>query len=182
MSHRRLIALCSPVMGSGKSTIAQHLVDHHGFVRLSFATPLKQMAMGLLHGMDMNEDEAFERVYGSRKDEMIPDLGVTSRWLQQRLGTEFGRKMIRESIWYDLTLAAAVKYDKVVIDDLRFPDEYLAVEGAGGSCYRVVRPDAPMVGGVHASEGQLDGIVMPEIFNGGSLDELFTAAERTLFA
>ena len=29
--------------GSGKSTVAQYLVEQHGFTRLSFAAPLKKM-------------------------------------------------------------------------------------------------------------------------------------------
>lgn len=43
-----LIGLCSPAMGSGKSTVADYLVRHHGFSRVALATPLKMMTTALL--------------------------------------------------------------------------------------------------------------------------------------
>lgn len=131
----RLIAFCSPAMGSGKSTAAQHLVEQHRFVRLAFATPLKAMASALLLNAGLPDEEVYDRVQGSRKEEIIPVLGISSRRLQQLLGTEFGRKMIHEDIWVNLTLANARSYlDRgisVVIDDMRFPNEYHAVIAAG---------------------------------------------------
>ena len=41
-----IIAFCSPVMYSGKSTAAQRLVERHGFRLLKFAAPLKDMTAG----------------------------------------------------------------------------------------------------------------------------------------
>ena len=44
----QIIALTGP-KGAGKSTVAQHLVDAHGYHRMRFADPVKRMlrAMGL---------------------------------------------------------------------------------------------------------------------------------------
>lgn len=180
----RLVALCSPAMGSGKSTVAQHLVGRHGFKRIAFAGPLKHMAEAMLLSTAMSYQEAWERVYGSRKEEIVPALGITSRRLQQILGTEFGRDLIHPDIWVNITMSAAASYmadgHSVVVDDMRFPNEYRAVEAAGGECYRVIRPGATLTTDPHPSEGQLDGIHMPEIWNTGTVDDLLAAVDQRL--
>lgn len=171
----RLIALTSTAMGSGKSTVARYL-ERHGFVRIPFAGPLKAMATGLLEGVGIDKQETWERVYGDRKEEIIPHVGITSRKLQQLIGTEFARHLIRDSFWVDLAMSAARDMldagVSVVIDDMRFLNEYAAVRAAGGACYRVVRPGAQVTGGSHASEGALDHIDMPDIRNSGTVDDL----------
>lgn len=179
----RLIALCSPAMGSGKSTIATHLCDQHGFRQIAFATPLKCMASALLESVGLDHDEIEARIYGDRKEEVIPVLAITSRQLQQQLGTEFGRKMIRELLWVDITMAAVARAmsagHSVVIDDMRFPNEYDAVIAAGGDAYRVVRPSA-VVTRVHPSEGALDLVAMPEIWNKGTVVQMLASVDDLL--
>lgn len=184
MTAPRLIALCSPAMGSGKSTVAEHLASRHNFVRIAFATPLKKMTEALFAAAGMHPTEIQRRVHGDMKETPLPGMGTTSRRIQQTLGTEWGRDLIKPTLWTDITLAAArIHLDtgrSVVIDDMRFPNEFEAVQEAGGTSYRIVRPDA-VVTAAHASEGQLDLIAMPEIWNGGSRDELFAAVDRTVF-
>lgn len=179
----RLIGLCSPAMGSGKTETARYMVKHLGFIRLAFATPLKNMTVALLSATGMDRWEVEKRVYGNRKEEVIPALGVSSRRIQQLIGTEFGRNLIKDSIWVDITLAAAAGQMKngnsVVIDDMRFPNEYDAIHAAGGDTWRIVRPDAKVTVS-HASEGQLDGHHMPEIFNGGTVADLHAEVDRLL--
>jgi len=171
----RLIALCSPAMGSGKSTIADYLVEQHGFCRIAFAAPLKGMATALLDSLKMPSDEVRDRVYGHRKEEIIPVLDITSRQLQQRLGTEFGRDAIRDSVWVDIAMGAADVLrgygHNVVIDDMRFPNEHAAVQAAGGDSIRVTRPGAAVTS-VHPSEGQLNDTPMLDICNDGTITDL----------
>lgn len=179
----RLIAFCSPAPGSGKSTAADHLVNSYGFERLSFATPLKKMADAFLFAMGMSNYEITQRLYGSRKEEVIPSLGVSARHVMRTIGDEWGRQCIKESVWVDVTIARAKEIMKhgrsVVIDDMRFPNEYGAVTLAHGDCFRVVRPGATVTSS-HASEGQLDLVAMPEIWNQGSLADLYAAVDRAL--
>lgn len=184
MTTVRLIALCSPAMGSGKSTVAGHLVARHGFTKVAFATPLKQMTSALLGCTGMAPARVIEHVYGDAKEAVIPAIGVSSRRIQQLLGTEFGRRCIDENLWVGIAIAQAkalmAQGRSVVIDDMRFPIEFDAVQEAGGDCYRVVRPGA-VVTIQHASEGQLDGIHMREIWNTGDLDQLYADADRCVF-
>lgn len=179
----RLIALCSPAMGSGKSTVADYLVSQHGFEKLSFATPLKATAAEFLRQFGMSRLEITQRLYGGSKEEVIPGLGVSARHICQTIGTEWGRKCISPTVWIDVTLQRAKSLLNnglsVVIDDLRFPNEYGAVTLAHGDCYRVVRPDAKVTI-AHASEGQTDLIHMNEIRNDGDLNALHAEVDRVL--
>jgi len=179
----RLIALTSPAMGSGKSTVADYLVARHNFRHVAFATPLKRMATAMIEAAGRSSHDAYARVYGRRKEEIVPVIGVSARRLMQLLGDEFGRQLIKPSIWIDITMNTVRTYMEAgyscVIDDMRYPNEYDAVMHAGGDPLRIVRPDA-VVTSAHASEGQLDGIHMRELFNGGTIKELHEATDRLL--
>jgi len=179
----RLIGLCSPAMFSGKTTAANYLCMQHGFTKLSFATTLKKMTETFLHQLGMSALEIADRTRGTRKEQVIPEIGVSARRIMQSLGTEWGRQCIKDSLWVDITLHQAVRLmalgHSVVVDDLRFPNEHDAIHAAGGDTWRIVRPDA-RVTVAHASEGQLDLIHMPEIFNGGSVVDLHAAVDRAL--
>lgn len=170
-----LIGLCSPAMGSGKSTVADYLVRHHGFSRVALATPFKMITTALLSAAGLRGDEIHRRVHGDMKEAVIDSLGVSSRQIQQRLGTEFGRKAIHEDFWVRIAMSAARSElaggRSVVIDDVRFPNEHAAIINAGGTVYRIIRPGAAVTS-QHESEGQLDRIRMPEIVNDGTVEEL----------
>lgn len=178
MTKPILLALCSPAMGSGKSTVAAHLARKHGFTVIKFAGPLKAMTRAFLReiGLSMGDIEAFTE--GERKEDVIPGVpgAVTGRRFQQLLGTEFGRDCIHPNLWVEIAmhrsreLLAAGK--SVVIDDLRFTNEMAGVVMAGGTCLRVVRPGSVLTTGVHPSEGALDHTPMGEILNDGSLAHL----------
>lgn len=105
-------------------------------------------------------------------DRHVPsDEPLTSRRWQQLFGTEFGREMIHPDIWVKIAMAKAATLDRVVIDDMRFPNEFEAVRAAGGRCFRVHRPGTEVTS-QHASEGQLNGTQMPTIYNTSTLEYL----------
>jgi hypothetical protein len=181
----RLIALCSPAMASGKSTVANHLVERHRFAKISFAAPIKTMVTALLEQIGIGPSLARRMVDGDLKESSIYQLGVTPRHMLQTIGTEWGRNCIRADLWVHIAMLRAQRFMdsgiSVVIDDMRFPNEYEAVQAAGGDCYRVARPSATVTI-AHASEGQLDAIVMPEIWNTSTIDDLHAAVDRTIFS
>lgn len=165
-------------MGSGKSTLAQFLIDDHGFEKLSFAGPLKAMTMAFFRECGFGEYEAKRLTYGTiaDKEERIEEIGTTSRWIQQSLGTEWGRNLIRPDIWVQLTrLKAKALLDagkSVVIDDMRFVNELEMVQEEGWHPVRINRPGAVVTTVGHASEGALDGYQMISLQNDGDLDHL----------
>ena len=171
----RLIALCSPAMGSGKSVIAHHLVAVHGFVLLKFAGPLKAMTRALFAELGDDATTIEDRVEGGLKEIYVHALRHTPRYVMQRLGTEFGRDCLHPDVWADIVKERAQKYlaagQSVVIDDMRYLNEAEAVRSVGGYCIRVVRLGAHITSS-HSSEGGLDKVGMLSIDNSGTIDQL----------
>lgn len=173
-----LIALCSPAMGSGKTEVANHLEREHGFLKVRFAAPLKAMTHSFLRSLGYGYDACQRMVDGDLKQVEIAELpGISPRRVMQTLGTEWGRKCIHEDLWTYITRQTVERHlaagFSVVIDDMRFPNEYaMATQALGGHALRIVRPGRSDTTG-HASEGQLNGFVMDEIVNDGSLEDLW---------
>jgi len=102
------VAICGP-MASGKTTLADYLVEHHGFVKLSFAAGVK--AMG-------------EKIVDALIEEGLvsPEAaGKKHRGVLQAIGAE-GRRL-RPTIWIEDALTQAENHEKVVIDDMRYINE-----------------------------------------------------------
>jgi hypothetical protein len=133
----KIIAL-GAYKGTGKSTLAQTLVLLHKFVRYSFADPLYDMVLAGfgIDGRSMTTEQ---------KEEMIPWLGVSFRYLMQTLGTEWGRNTINQEVWLRIMarklIAAQRAGQSVVIDDARFPNEVKLVQDMGGLVVHMSRAD-----------------------------------------
>jgi len=170
-----LLALTGP-KNSGKTTAAKCLAQHHGFAHLRFAGAIKGMVLNLLLRIGYDRQEAIEFVDGDRKEEVIPELGVTGRHLMQTLGSEWGRDHVRPDLWAVVTLEEAqrVMEDEgrsVVIDDCRFPNEAEATWERGGVVVRIVRPSAGSADS-HRSEQRHTGIDADyTIRNEGSIED-----------
>lgn len=159
----RLIALTGFV-GSGKSTVAKHLVANHGYRVEKFAGPIKDM----LRGFGLTD----RHLEGDLKE--VPcDLlgGKTPRYAMQTLGTEWGRDLISPGLWADAWSSRA-STGLVVCDDCRLLNEAEAVRALGGIVIRVVREGLTGAGG-HSSEA-LQGLVEPDVSwrNYGSVADL----------
>lgn len=146
--------------GAGKTTAAKHLVQHHGFVRVRFAGPLKAM----MRALGCTEEE----VDGAGK-ELPCDLlgGRTPRQAMQWLGTEWGRDMIAPDLWTRAWEYAAAGKPRVVVDDVRFPNEVEALRRLGGVVIQLLAPGdlepASQAAGHVSERGGLD--VDADLFN-----------------
>jgi hypothetical protein len=101
--------------GSGKDTIADLLVYHHGFVKVALADPLKRICRNVYGFTD-------DQLWGPSSTRNAPDMRyprpdppthwapcpeyLTPRYALQRLGTEWGRACY-ENTWIDLALRTA---------------------------------------------------------------------------
>jgi hypothetical protein len=137
--------------GTGKDTAADHLCNVHGFERYGFADPLRNMVESFLNDAGIDYAYLFER---GLKEEPVPQLGISTRQMMQRLGTEWGRGL-RDDLWLrmaDLALGLphAPVHSRIVITDVRFPNEAAWLAGYGGRLVRIVR-DVP---GVNAHESE----------------------------
>lgn len=155
--------------GCGKSTIAHYLCEHHGFVRVRFADPLKGAAkeMGLTH----------EQVDGTLKETPCSLLrDKTPRWFMQWFGTDVIRDQIDKDFWvnaWKLRVQAAPVGTPIVADDVRFPNEVETIFKLGGYLVRVSRPDNTLNVGKHESEAHIDSFICDaHIINDGSIRDL----------
>ena len=135
-----IIALYGPQQ-VGKSTAALSLVDHHGFVSVAFADPLYRMIAALLN-------ISMEEVRRLPKNEPMEALGgQTLRYTLQTLGTEWGREKISQNLWVDTArrsiLSCVAAGHPVVVDDLRFDNEYDVLSEVGCLFVRLRRDGVP---------------------------------------
>ena len=157
---------------SGKDTIANHLVDEHGFVRTAFADPLKA-ASAVLFGWPV--DLAFSDEIKGYKS---PLWDITGRTAFQRLGdamkigfgTDFWIKR------WACEYARLKDKHSVVVSDVRSDAEADMIRGLGGVILHLERRGAGLSGleGMHSSEA---GITFNRstdlrIENNGTLSEL----------
>ena len=134
--------------GSGKTTAAKHLVEKHGFVRIRFAGPLKDM----MRALGLGERE----VDGDLKEQPCKLLsGRTPRYAMQTLGTEWGRDLMHPDFWRNIAVeqicAVLDQGGRVAIDDVRFPNEVETIKGLGGDIIEIFRPSV-VPNTNHASE------------------------------
>lgn len=157
---------------AGKDSVASVLCGSYRFTRLSFAESLKAAACEIF-GWDRRH------VDGELKEVVDGYWGFSPRWALQRLGTEAVRNVIGTETWVkSAMLRIARRGPRVVITDVRFPNEADAILGLGGEVWRVDRPGLPPA--EHVSEtGLLDyGRWSAVLVNNGGLGELESAVDE----
>lgn len=171
----RVVALAG-LAGSGKSTAADYLVDQYGYFRLKFAGPLKAMCRAI--GMT---DEMLE---GNQKELPVDWLcGRSPRYVMQRLGGDWGRDLIGPDLWTGLFQRQANDIlqagGRVVVDDCRYDNEALLVQGMGGIVIRLVGRGG--IAGAHSSE-QITEEVDAVVHNDGSILDLTNRLRETILS
>jgi len=132
--------------GSGKTTVSDTLCKRYRFVKLSFAEELKTIAKRL-------QLDIFDRP----KAEYRPKL--------QQFGMA-ARRIFSEDVWMNLVLQhiKLMGYQRVIIDDVRFLNEFLGLQRAGFKLVRINRSKTLRekfgynVKDEHPSECQLDNV------------------------
>jgi hypothetical protein len=183
MAKARIIALYSPAPQAGKSTVASALEQDLGFARAAFAEPIKAIIAAILREAGYSEKEIYDRLYGGWKELPIDEFsGMSARQVFRTIGTECFRDMINPMLWVRLMelkihRARAAHMD-LVIDDLRFPEEYEMLVANRATLVKIVSPFMQEPSS-HRSDGALDGHGFhfdSIIENDGTLDQLRSAA------
>lgn len=157
--------------------MAELLVHHSGYTRLRFAEPLKRMLQVV--GLSLAETD------GDLKEKPCALLlGRTPRHAMQTLGTEWGRQCIGQELWTSLWLGLAkqelAQGRSIVVDDLRFLNEAVAVRALGGRIWRIVRPGTEARFS-HVSETELSRIAFDLRFlNDGKVSDLHKLISKVI--
>jgi hypothetical protein len=133
-------------IGSGKGTVGD-ILEHKGFVKDSFAKPLKDAA-AVIFGWPRDLLEGDTEV--SRRWREEPDAYWTTNFKKefsprlalQLLGTEAGRNVFHKDIWV-ISLLNRAKGKDVVVTDVRFKNEIDYIQNNGGIVVRVKRGEEP---------------------------------------
>lgn len=125
---------------SGKTTAALYLEKKYGIRRKHIAEPLRAMLAVLLKANGMSSEMITRYLEGDLKEQLIPELGVTSRYAQITLGTEWGRELIGEDLWANTWERGIEDGDSVMNDSVRFPNEADAIHRRGGVVIMIKRP------------------------------------------
>lgn len=185
---------------SGKDTAATYLAER-GWIRAGFADALRAFALAInpvipvpfraritLARKHPGGSAARLRTL-ARRYVRLADLIDTFGWdvakvvvpeirpFMQRVGTEGGRKVLGGDIWVR-ALIDHLPDAPVVITDVRFANEADAIEAAGGTVIRIVRPGTGPVND-HPSETELDRRQFAAVIaNDGTIPALHAAVAR----
>jgi hypothetical protein len=125
---------------SGKTTAALYLEQKYGIKRKHIAEPLRAMLAVLLKYNGMSAADITRYLEGDLKEQVIPCLGVTSRYAQITIGTEWGRNLINPNLWANTWGYGVEDGESVMNDSVRFPNEEAPVHAAGGLTIMIKRP------------------------------------------
>ncbi len=145
----------SGLIGAGKDTAANHLIQQRSFVRVSFSAALKD-AVSAVFGMDRAMLEGDTPEARAAREAIDPwwsrELGyeASGRNILQRIGTEVMRDGFHPNIW---VLAVKRRLDSMyktanngaVMSDARFFNELDMVYQMGGTTIRVIRDEPEWV-------------------------------------
>jgi len=144
-----IIGICG-LIGAGKDTAADYLVNFHEFRRESFAGTLKD-AVASVFGWDREMLEGRTKTAREWREQIDPWWSerlnmpnLTPRLVLQLWGTEVCRKAFHDDIWIaSVENKLRQTKDNIVISDCRFPNEIASIRNAGGRVIRIARGADP---------------------------------------
>jgi hypothetical protein len=154
---------------SGKDATANLLCLNYDYKRIAFADPMRHALQIINPRLDSV----------TRVSDLVDDYGwdvakknPEVRRLLQVIGTDFGRKMLGDDVWVKMAVRDLRQGDRVVISDVRFPNEADAIKKLGGTVWRINRKSNSAVNS-HPSEHAMDNYMFSQvIYNDGTLDDL----------
>tara|TARA_B100000900_G_scaffold239366_1_gene203428 strand:- start:540 stop:1175 length:636 start_codon:yes stop_codon:yes gene_type:complete len=145
-----IIGICG-LIGSGKGTVADVLVEEHKFEKISFADKLKD-AVGVLFDWprDMLEGETSDSRYWREQEDKFwteeTGRSITPRLVLQEFGTDCMRNGFYDGVWVSFVKKKIIDNpDKnFVIPDVRFENEVEVIKSMGGKVWCVKRGPDPV--------------------------------------
>jgi len=136
--------------GSGKDTVANFLCTRYNFVKLSFASVLKDIVAivfdwprPMLEG-DTRESREWREQEDSWWASKLCTPGLTPRRVLQMIGTDVMRTHFHKDIWiFALEKRLRTVSANVVVTDARFPNEVAMLRDCGGIIVKIQRGPVP---------------------------------------
>jgi hypothetical protein len=152
---------------SGKDTVAGILVKDYGYTRIAFADKIKELLYEINPYFGYHLKDAVDMGGGWDKVKQYPEV----RKLLQDVGVA-ARTVFGEDFWVQRTLWPVLEKDKIIVTDVRFPNEMKAIWAQDGTIWRVEREGIGPVND-HVSEHATKDIDPDSyIFNNGTLKDL----------
>ncbi len=190
-----IVSICG-FQGSGKDTIANYLISEYGFVKISFAGAIKDIA-SIMFGWDRQRLEGLTKEDREWRETVDPwwekqlNLPISPRYIMQQFGTELFRRHFHPDIWVKVVEKKLTEYENIVITDCRFPNEIKMVKDNGGILVHVERnlphwfhdyksgSSSPEADKLHASETSwIREKFDLEVKNNGSVKDLENKVEK----
>ena len=144
-----IIGMCG-LIGTGKDTVADILVNNYNFIKVSFADKLKDgVATVFSWDREMLEGTTDEsRTWREQKDEFWSretNEHITPRLVLQMFGTDCMRNGFYNGIWVSIVKQQIINNPNknFVIPDVRFPNEAKMIKEVNGEVWRICRGPDP---------------------------------------
>lgn len=176
---------------NGKDTIADYIVEKYGFIKISFAEPLKQVSKILFNFSD-------DQLYGNLKEHDDNYWKVTPRLVFQWLGTDIIRDKMKEIVpwvhnnfWIEhmkMSINNLYKQNKdvkIIISDVRFINEANLIKNYNNFVNVVIKVHRDSVNNNidnHISETNIDLINNFDylVVNNSSLQDLYDITDNIM--
>ena len=144
--------------------------------KVSFGKVLKDV-VSCIFGWPRNllEGDTIEsREFREKEDKWWSEhlkIKITPRIAMQKIGTDIFRMHFHQDIWLLILKKQIIRYDKIVVTDIRFLNEYNMITKMGGNIIKITRNN--IIKDSHLSENILDSIKFKYVIdNNGTIEEL----------
>ena len=194
MKSNKIIGL-SGAKRSGKSVVAQYLIDNYNYHEYAFAMPLKNALNAIFQFSP-------EQLHGNKKEEVDKYWGVSPRELMQSVGTDLFRNELgrvcknfgsSNDIWVRCferwvqtihdNSEQQQKNINIVVSDIRFENEANKVRELGGIIINIKRNTDINQYSQHESENNKNSLSKYfnyEIENNSSKEELYEKIKKII--
>ena len=157
------------LIGSGKGTVADILVEEHNFIKLSFADKLKD-GVATVFGWDramLEGDTVESREWRETVDEFwTNETGreITPRLVLQEFGTDCMRNGFYDCVWVSLVKQEIINNpdNNYIVPDVRFPNEIQIIKSLNGEVWNVRRGELPEWWGTAILDNQTNSTLMKD--------------------
>ena len=169
MRTNQMIIGITGLIGSGKGTVADILVEEHNYIKLSFADKLKD-GVATVFGWDrsmLEGDTVESREWRETVDEFwTNETGreITPRLVLQEFGTDCMRNGFYDGVWVSLVKQEIINNpdNNYIVPDVRFPNEIKIIKSLNGEVWNVRRGELPEWWGTAILDNQTNSTLMKD--------------------